>query len=236
MMNSSEKLRLDNDSKYRGNRTWSWNIWLEGPKAELNKVISVKYFLHPTFKNPIHLVKNKSSKFKLSGSGWGEFNIKAEVLIKGEKPLTLNRWLEFDEKEKQEAQKNIKGNVFLSHSLADGPIANKLASLLITKGYAVTASSRMEFSVGADWQKDIKNDIKLADVIVVFISPGMSEYIDSEISFMLDTEKHIKGKLLPVLLGSEDIKGYLGNLQHLRISSIKEIEIVVETIDELIGS
>ncbi len=49
-------------------------------------------------------------------------------------------------------------------------------------------------------------------------------------------EKHIKGKLLPVLLGSEDIKGYLGNLQHLRISSIKEIEIVVETIDELIGS
>ena len=88
----------------------------------------------------------------------------------------------------------------------------------------------------AEWQKEIKSNIKLADVNVVFISPGMSEYIDSEISRMLSSEKHIEGKLLLVLLGSGDIEKHLGNVQRLRISSMNEIEVVVEAIGKLIDS
>jgi len=236
MANSMEKLKLVNDSKYLGNRSWSWNVWLEGPAVEQGKVVSVKYFLHPTFKNPIHLVTDKSSKFKLSGSGWGEFNIKAEVLIEGQKTLTLNHWLEFDAEEKLEALKTAKGSVFLSHSVADGLIANKLAGLLIAKGYRVRASAMMDIAAGTDWQKEINNNMKLADVNVVFISPGMSEYTSSEISHMLSSEKHIEGKLLPVLLGSADIEENLGHLQSLRISSMNEIEIVVEAVEKLIDS
>jgi transcription initiation factor IIF auxiliary subunit len=235
MANSTEKLKLVNDSKYLGDRSWSWNVWLEGPEVEQGKVVSVKYFLHPTFKNPVHLITDKSSKFKLSGSGWGEFNIKAEVLIEGEKKLTLNHWLEFDAEEKMETLKTAKGSVFLSHSVADGPIANKLAGLLTAKGYQVKASAMMDVSAGTDWQKEIKNNMNRADVNVVLISPGMSEYISSEISYMLSSsEKYIGGKLLPVLLGSADIEESLGYLQCLRISSMSEIEIVVDAVEKLI--
>ena len=233
MPNSMEELKLVNNSKYRDNRSWSWNIWLEGPAVEQGKVVSVKYFLHPTFKNPIQLVTDKSSKFKLSGGGWGEFNVKAEVLTEDKKTVTLNHWLEFNAGEKQEVFNASIGNVFLSHSVADGPIANRLASLLINKGYRVTASAMQDIMAGDDWQKEIKINIKSADVNVVFISPGMSEYIDKEINHMLSSGEHIEGKILPVLLGSEDIEENLGNFQHLRISSISEIGIVAEAIENL---
>ena len=236
MANSTEKLKLVNSSKYRGNRSWSWNVWLEGPKTELARVVSVKYFLHPTFKNPIRLVTNQKSKFKLSGSGWGEFNIKAEVLMKGGGKLTLNRWLEFSSKEKLEALESSKGTVFLSHSVADGPIANRLAGLLTAKGYQVTASAMADIVAGADWQKEIKSSMKKADVNVVFISPGMSEFIDPKISNMLSDERHIEGKLLPVLLGSADMEDHLTDVHKLRISSVNEIEAVAEAIEKLIVS
>lgn len=235
MANSTKKLKLVNDSKYIGNNSWRWNVWLEGLAVEQGKIISVKYFLHPTFQNPIHLVTDKSSKFKLSGSGWGEFNVKAEVLTEGQITLTLNHWLQFDTKEKMETLSTSKGNVFLSHSMADGPIANRLARLLIEKGYEVTASAMGDIANGVDWQKMIKNNIKLADVNVVFISPGMSEYIGSEINLILSSEKHIKSKLLPVLLGSVDMEENKSDFQMLRISSINEIGIVAEAVERLIG-
>ena len=236
MANSMDKLRLVNDSKHLGNRRWSWNVWLEGPAVEESRVVSVKYFLHPTFANPVHLVTDKSSKFKLSGSGWGEFNIKAEVSMEGEKTLTLNHWLEFDAEEKSEALKTAKGSVFLSHSVADGPIANKLAGLLTAKGYRVTASAMMDVSDCPDWRREMRNNMKQADVSVVFISPGISEYVGSEISCILSGEKQMEGKLLPVLLGSAGMDQNLGHLQSLRISSMSEIEIVAETVEKLLNS
>lgn len=234
MTNSTKKLKLVNDSRYSGNRSWSWNVWLEGSAEELGKVVSVKYFLHPTFQNPVHLITKKSSKFKLSGGGWGEFNIKAEVLMEGQKTMILNHWLEFNTEEKLEALKTTIGNVFLSHSAADGPIANELAALLIRKGYQVTASAMVDIKAGADWQKEIKNNMKLADLNVVFISQGMSEYIDAEISSLLSSKKSIEGKVLPVLLGSVNMKENLSNINYLRISSMNEIEIIVEAIERLI--
>lgn len=236
MANSMTNLKLVNDSKYLGNKSWSWNVWLEGTELEHGRIVSVQYFLHPTFNNPIHLVTDKTSKFKLSGKGWGEFNIKAEVLMEEQKKLTLNHWLLFATDEKLEVLKNIKGNVFLSHSAADGRIANNIARLLIEKGYHVTASAMLDITAGVDWQEEIRINMKLADVNVVFISPGMSEYTSLEISHMLSSEKHIEGKLLPVLLGSADIEESLINLHCLRISSMNEIENVVEAIEKMIGS
>jgi len=235
MANSTEELKLVNNSKYLGDRSWSWNVWLEGPALELGKVLSVKYFLHPTFQNPIHLVTNKKSKFKLSGSGWGVFDIKAEVLQDEKKILTLNHRLKFDDDKKLEALKSTKGSVFVTHSVADGPIANELAALLIAEGYRVTASAMVDIATGTDWQREIKDSTKRADVNVVLISPGMSEYTSSAISHMLASEKPIEGKLLPVLLGRVELEENLGNLQSLRISSINEIEIVVDAVEKLIN-
>ncbi len=36
MANKTKNLKLVNDSKYRGNQNWSWNVWLES--AERQKI------------------------------------------------------------------------------------------------------------------------------------------------------------------------------------------------------
>ncbi|MBL0712100.1 MAG: TIR domain-containing protein [Desulfosarcina sp.] len=233
MANPTENLKLVNDSNYRGNRNWGWNVWLDGPAVEEGQVESVTYFLHPTFSNPIHMVADKSSNFKLSGSGWGEFNIKAEVALTGGETLTLNHWLQFDAAAKQQARQDAKGKVFLSHSMADGPVANRLASLLIAKGYRVTATAMVDVAAGTDWQYELKKNIELADLNVVFISPGTSEYIGTVISRMLASDEGIRGKLLPVLLGSVEISEHVSDVQILRIASMNELEKVVDAVENL---
>ena len=90
---------------------------------------------------------------------------------------------------------------------------------------------------GQDWRKEIRNDMKLADVNVLLISPGMSEYTSLvAASHMLSSEKLIEGKLLPVLLGSAEIGENLVNFQGLRISSMDEIGNVVEAVEKLIDN
>lgn len=233
MANQAENLRLVNDSKYRGSRNWRWNVWLEGPAVEEGQVESVTYHLHPTFSNPVHFVTDKNSKFKLSGSGWGEFNIRAEVSLADGAKLTLNHWLQFDAEEKLASQENTKGNIFLSHSTADGPVANRLAALLIAKGYRVTASAMVELSADADWQNEIRKNIALADLNVVFISSGISEYIGTVISRLVSTDESIRDKLLPVLLGSVEIPEIVRDMQMLRIGSMNELEKVVDAVENL---
>lgn len=236
MDNSAENLKLVNNSEYLGNRSWKWEVWIEGPAVELDRVESVKYFLHPTFKDPIRFVTDKLSHFKLSSSGWGEFHIRAEVSIKGGKTLTLIHGLVFNAEEKESVLKTTKGSVFLSHSVADGPVANKVARLLLKKGYSVTDAAMVRIEAGKDWQKEIEHDMKLADVNVVLISPGMSEYTSLAASHLLSSEKVIEGKLLLVLLGSAEIGENLVNFQSLRISSMDEIGNVVEAVEKLIDN
>jgi len=89
---------------------------------------------------------------------------------------------------------------------------------------------------GQDWRKEMRNDMKLADVNVVLISPGMTEYTSLAAPHMLSSEKLIEGKLLSVLLGSADIGENLVNFQSLRISSMDEIGNVVEAVEKLIDN
>jgi hypothetical protein len=234
MANKTQDLKLVNDSEYRGNRNWGWNVWLEGPAVDEGRVESVTYHLHPTFHNPVHSVTDKTSKFKLSGSGWGEFNIKAEVYLADGEKLTLNHWLKFDTEEKQAALKKTKGDILLSHSTADGPVASQLAALLIAKGYRVTASAMVEFSADANWQDDLGKSIAFADLIVVFISSGISEYIGTLMSRVLSTDESVGKKLLPVLLGSVEIPELVRDIQMLRIGSMNELERVVDAVENLV--
>jgi len=100
MENSDTMIAIVNDSQYLGNGMWKWQVWIEGPPEELRKVLSVRYILHPTFKNPFRLVKEESTKFKLSAFGWGEFNLKAEILMKDNTKLMRSHYLKLKAEEK----------------------------------------------------------------------------------------------------------------------------------------
>jgi len=73
-------LSIEQDAHYVGKDRWEWSVWLEGTPEELDDVGRVVYILHPTFRNPVREVEDRSTKFRLETSGWGTFTIRARAV------------------------------------------------------------------------------------------------------------------------------------------------------------
>lgn len=85
-------------SKRRGKPYYSIQVQLSASNpAILDKVSKVVYHLHPTFQNPVREKTNRDESFELRTKAWGQFNLRADVYLKGrEQPLTtLYRYLNF---------------------------------------------------------------------------------------------------------------------------------------------
>lgn len=90
-------LRLKNDWKYVGEDRWDWDVYLVSDNpAELEKVEDVKYVLHPTFSNPVRVVKNRQEGFRLRTNGWGTFLITAFVRFKSGDKVKLEHELDLN--------------------------------------------------------------------------------------------------------------------------------------------
>lgn len=78
-MADKSSLRVEQSEKYEGDDWWSWSVWLEGPKPELDAVDLVEYTLHSTFREPVRTIKTRRNGFKLDTEGWGVFPIYVRV-------------------------------------------------------------------------------------------------------------------------------------------------------------
>ncbi len=88
-------LKLKNDWKFVGDDRWDWDLYLDSDNpAELEEVESVKYILHPTFKNPVRTISDSSDGFRLKTNGWGTFKTKAFVYLKNGEKIKLEHELE----------------------------------------------------------------------------------------------------------------------------------------------
>jgi transcription initiation factor IIF auxiliary subunit len=80
-MNSNLKIR--DYSMFVGKKQdvdyYEWCVFIDADRETLNRIVAVEYTLHPTFPNPIRLVKDSSSRFALFSSGWGGFEIGVNV-------------------------------------------------------------------------------------------------------------------------------------------------------------
>ncbi len=85
-----QKYIIQQDSKYQDNDWWSWWIWIEGTNDDLDKISSVTYILHSTFKNPVQKTSDRSTKFMLKTGGWGTFTFYANILLKDGKEVKLS--------------------------------------------------------------------------------------------------------------------------------------------------
>ena len=72
-------LTIQQDQHYAGDDYWHWSVWLDGAAEELDTVEQVQYILHPTFPNPVRLISDRSTNFRLETSGWGIFTIHARI-------------------------------------------------------------------------------------------------------------------------------------------------------------
>ena len=88
------KLRIAQSAKYQGDEWWEWSIWIDAPPEVLEHIDFVRYTLHHTFPDPVRIIRDRSSKFRLDTAGWGTFRIYALVSFKGGEEQTLSHDLQ----------------------------------------------------------------------------------------------------------------------------------------------
>jgi transcription initiation factor IIF auxiliary subunit len=78
---------------------YDWCIFVAEDEETISAIDAIKYTLHPSFPDPIRIVKNRSNCFALFSSGWGGFSLGISVIFNdGSKQETsfflklLNNW------------------------------------------------------------------------------------------------------------------------------------------------
>src|ERR1700686_3429593 len=89
-------LEIKQSATYKGGDRWDWSVWVDGTKAEMEKVRSVTYRLHETFPDPVRVRTSRSEKFRLDSSGWGEFTILVNIDAGGKK-IVRRHYLKLEE-------------------------------------------------------------------------------------------------------------------------------------------
>lgn len=87
-------VHINQDFEYQGDDYWKWWIWIDGAKQELDDIDRVVYTLHPTFPNPVRIVTDRESKFRLETVGWGVFRIRAKAIKKNGEQINLTHYLQ----------------------------------------------------------------------------------------------------------------------------------------------
>ena len=100
--NTSERVApaatADDDANNNNSRWFLWTVSVKSvPPNFVNYIESVIYYLHPTFSQNVIRSKDKESNFLLASQGWGEFNIRIEVILKDQRKATLNHWLSLED-------------------------------------------------------------------------------------------------------------------------------------------
>jgi len=73
---------------------YAFHVVVQATDEVLDRIESVKYSLHRSYPNPIQVVTDRKSRFKLKELAWGESTVRAEVKINGqEQPIKLARYI-----------------------------------------------------------------------------------------------------------------------------------------------
>jgi hypothetical protein len=172
-----------------------WSVWLDGREEDLDKVQSVKYVLHPTFPDPVRVVTDRQSKFRLSALGWGEFSITAEVSTNMGESFSLERWITFKDPHGQ-ASEGRKPCVFLSYSATDRPLVKFLTDDLKRQGVNVVAPEDM--IAGSSWSAAIGDLIRRAHVVAFLVSGELRGFAEQELALAQQGGKPV----VPILVGN----------------------------------
>ena len=143
---------------------WEWEVWLEGPTAELDQVTEVTYMLHPTFVDPVRVVTDRASAFRLSSAGWGAFTIRAEARLRDGKVRQLKHALKLHTATVRSSPAT-QPMIFLSYAATDGRFAGQLSRALESSGMKVTNSGSLT-SLDMPWNDALDRAVKESSAVV----------------------------------------------------------------------
>jgi TIR domain/YEATS family len=214
-------LRLQNDSHAQNDNWWDWSVWVEGPEVELANIEVVTYRLDPTFSNPMQPVQDRSTGFRLKGAGWGEFAIKADVKFKEGRTTRLERWLEFRDGPKKAGSElspaEQKPTVFVSHSITDNKIVQKIRAKLEGQGLRVLTDQ--DIGPDTDWEEEIRRQLKSADVVIPIVSDPPSNFVEEEAQLAQSNGRIV----LPIVVGNATLPKSFGNIVFFQFRETKNI-------------
>ena len=175
---------------------WDWSVWLEGTSQELDAIESVIYRLHPTFPDPVQVIRDRSTNFRLSSSGWGGFTIYIQLQYADGKSEKLSHELVLGEEEGADAAPKKPG-VFLSFSVADTKLAEQLRKMLESMDLQVT--SAQDLPAGESLESALKKAIGTCDALIPIVSSATGSWVEAEVAYAAQAEVPI----LPVLVGKD---------------------------------
>ena len=229
-MNEDMQVKVRNSSTPQGRDRWSWSLWIEAEPEDLDKIDHVEYVLHPTFPQPIRVVRDRASNFKLDSKGWGEFMVHAKVVTKDGKTIILNHWLALRGRAKpgdEQSDISEKPTVFVSYSKADYQLAASIRRLLEGRGIEVLSEDQLD--AGEYIQSSIRSLIGKSDAVLALISEDPSSWVLHEIS---EAQKQ-QVPVLPLLLGKDaSLPDSIAEAQTTRIENAddtQQAQAIIET-------
>src|SRR4051794_13930472 len=211
------RVRLKSDVTHITEDWWSWKVWVDGADEALDQIDTVKYLLHPTFPNPIRVVRNRQSKFELSERGWGEFAITAQVFTKTGETISLEHWIEFKQPG-ETVESGRKPCVFLSFSVTDRQFVRFLKNSLETQGVEVLSPE--DLAIGDTWRSALTEGITRAQVVAFLVSGELRGFAEQELALAQQSDKSV----VPILVGSaSDLPQPFEQFQALHMRSEKDV-------------
>jgi hypothetical protein len=232
-------MRIAQDAKQANMTHWRWSVWLDASAEELDGVEEVVWKLHPSFSPPEVRVGNRSTAFRLKSSGWGEFEIQAEVRLKNGEKVTLRHWLRFKQSAPRRgrssageveaalseavATESRQPKVFLSYTSSDARLAGALVEELKRK-HNVDVFVDVDIPVGQNLRDWLTEKISLSDAAVFLLPKEDASRGHSFTGYELGLAQQTGTPIIPILRSETDVPDMFRETKAIRISGPSELE------------
>jgi hypothetical protein len=200
--------RIAQEQAYKGNDRWLWRTWIEAEEGELDKIEVVTWFLHHSFPQPVVTVTDRTSGFGIERTGWGRFQIQAEVKLKNAGSVQLSHWLDLyypdDEEPGAAAAKEVAvkrevaskapyraerpKRVFLSFGSEDTHLAARVRGKLEDGGYRVLDATQVKSN--EPLEASINKMIRESDLVMGLVTSDFSSpFLVGELNVAKRTDK-----------------------------------------------
>ncbi|MEH2495850.1 hypothetical protein V1294_002329 [Bradyrhizobium sp. AZCC 1678] len=239
-------IQIAQDARQTNMTHWRWSVWLDASAEELDRVEEVVWKLHPSFSPSEVRVDNRSTSFRLKSSGWGEFEIQAEVRLKNGEKVTLRHWLRFKQKAPRKGRSSageVEGGssaavavgsrqpkVFLSYTSSDARLAGALVEELKRK-HNIDVFVDVDIPIGQNLRDWASEKIRLSDA-AVFLLPK-EEFAPLSHSFTgyeLGLAQQTGTPIIPILRSETDVPDQFRETKAIRISGSQPSELEAQSI------
>ena len=89
---------------------YSWTVYIQGADEELSQIKYITYLLHESFPNRRLVSKDLANNFARKTSGWGEFLLRVEAMMKNGEKKHAELWLDLGFDHTQDKKQQYTGD------------------------------------------------------------------------------------------------------------------------------